>query len=373
MQNQGKNKIKVLMTAGHAATTALSLFEEIKKESKGWEVVWLGTKKAIEGRDMTTLEHKIFSNLGIKSYFITSGRLQRKLTLYTIPSLLKLPIGFFESFGILTKEKPDVVVSFGGHVSFPVTFCAFVLGIPVLVHEQTAAAGLANKMEAVFARKVGISRSTSFDYFPKNKTVLVGNLVRADIAAITPKKIIGKPPIIYVTGGSRGSQIINELIDKSLETLLKNYFVIHHTGEIDIDHFSKRKAELSESLSKNYIVQKSFDTRQVVDIFRKADIVVSRGGANTVSEIIVTRKPSIIIPISWVQNNEQEKNARIAQSIGLSKVILEKDLNPELFLSEVDYLKNNWQTISSKSSKEIENLDKNASRRTVELIEDVLK
>jgi len=370
---KGRNMVKVLMTAGHAATTALSLFEEIKKEGKNWEVVWIGTKKAIEGRDVTTLEHKIFSNLGIKSYFINSGRLQRKLSLYTIPALLKLPVGFVESLFILIREKPDVVVSFGGHVSFPVAFSSYLLGIPVVIHEQTAAAGLANKMESGFARKIAISRESSFDYFPKNKTVLVGNLVRSGIAGIVPKKEIGRPPVLYITGGSRGSQMVNEIVDKCLETLLKDYSVIHHTGELDIEHFTNRKESLDKKLSDNYLVKKNFNTEEVTDIFRKADIVVSRAGANTVSEIIVTRKPSLLIPIPWVQNNEQEKNARIAERIGLSRVVSEYDLTPEVFLKEINFLRDNWQSISGKSSKVVEELDKNASKRMVELVEEVLK
>lgn len=373
MQKTDTNQIKLLMTAGHAATTALSLFEEIKSEGKPWEVVWIGTKRAIEGRDATTLEHKIFSNLGIKSYFINSSRLQRKFTIWTIPALLKFPVGLIEALVVLLKEKPDVVVSFGGHVSFPVSLVAFLLGIPVVLHEQTAAAGLANKVESVFASKIAVSRSTSFEFFPKAKTVLVGNLVRKQIADLTPKKTIGDPPVVYITGGSRGSQILNAAVDQGLEALLAKFVVIHQVGEVDFSHFQKRKRELPGHLAQNYTPWSTLTTDEVAAVFKQTDIVVSRAGANTVSEIIVTRKPSILIPIPWVQNNEQEKNAKIAERIGLAKIITESELTKDTLLNGINYLVENWSAISRKSSKEIEDLDKKASKRMLELVEEVVK
>lgn len=373
MQKKNRDKKKVLMTAGHAATTAFSLFEEIKSTKENWEVLWVGTKKAVEGKDVTTLEHKIFSNLGIRSYFINSGRLQRKLSIYTIPSILKFPVGFFEALAILLREKPDIIVSFGGHVSFPVTLAGFLIGIPVVVHEQTTAAGLANKLEAVFAKKVAISRDSSREYFPKKKTVLTGNLVRKSITAIKPKLVIGKPPVIYITGGSRGSQMLNQAVDGCLESLLTDFAVIHQTGDLDFAHFIERKDSLAKNLSSRYEVGGSFNTKEIVAIFKKADIVISRAGANTVSEILVTRKPSVLIPIAWVQKNEQEKNARIAEAVGLSRIIREQDLTSDKLLNEVGYLRENWDSISKNSSREIENLDKNASKRMVSLIESILK
>lgn len=365
-------KIKILITAGHAATTALSLFEEIRDKKPEWQVMWIGTKKAIEGKSAVTLEHKIFSNLDVKSYSITSGRLQRKLTFWTIPSLLKAPVGFFQAMAILIREKPDVIVSFGGHVSFPVTVSGFILGIPIVVHEQTSGAGLANRIESKFATRVGISRRSSFELFPKGKTTLVGNLIRKEIAKVKPKVKISNPPVIYFTGGSRGSQVINQTLDDSLEMLLKNYKVIHQTGEVDFKYFSDRRSGLPPELSKNYIVKGSFDSKEVSDIFSKADIVVSRAGANTVSELIVTRKPSILIPIPWVQNNEQEKNARIAEEIGLSTTIKEADLSSDTLVAAIANIKKNWQKISKNSSEEIENLDRNASSKLLGVIESCL-
>lgn len=364
--------IKVLITAGHAATTAQTLFEEIEAKKPNWQVIWVGTRKAIEGKDVVTLEHKIFSNLDVKSYSIRSGRLQRKLSLWTIPSLLKFPVGLLQSLAIIIKEKPDVIVSFGGHVSFPVTLSGFLFRIPVVVHEQTSGAGLANRIESSYATKVCISRETSRAFFPKEKTVLVGNLIRKAVREIKPKEKISKVPLIYFTGGSRGSQVMNQTLDKCLEKLLGKYKLVHQTGDVDFEYFKKRKSSLKSSLTKDYMVKNSLDSQEIAEIFSNADIVIGRAGANTVSEIIVARKPSILIPIPWVQNNEQEKNARLAQEVGLALIIEESNLDAETLVNTIEAVRRNWSLMSKGSNKDVEKLDRNAASRLLEVIDSCL-
>lgn len=370
---QNENKIKVLLTAGHAATTAYSLFERITEDMKNWEVIWIGTKTAIEGSRVTTLEHKIFSGLKIKNFSIFSGRLQRRFGIWTIPSLFKLPIGFFQSLSILIKERPDVIVSFGGHVSIPVSFAGFILGIPIIVHEQTAAGGLANRIVGILAKRVAISRETSFDYFPRRKTILIGNLVRSEFTNVKPKVKMSAPPVVYITGGSRGSQILNESVLDILKELLSKYFIIHQTGEVDFEKFRNERNKLSGVAAQRYKVAPSFSTEEVVDIFKKADIVVSRAGANTVSEIIVARKPSVLIPIPWVQESEQLKNAQIAVDAGLSLVLTEDELTGESLLEKIEFIRAHWDSFSKNSERGIESLDRNASGEMVKLIEEVVK
>ena len=130
----------MVFTGGHAATTAVAVVEEIKDEGKEWKLYWIGVKNAIEGKKVITLESEVLPRLGVKFIPITTGRLQRKFTFYTIPSLLKIPVGFVQSFYYLLKIKPKAVLSFGGFASFPVVFNSRLLGIPVIVHEQTSVA-----------------------------------------------------------------------------------------------------------------------------------------------------------------------------------------------------------------------------------------
>jgi len=357
--------VKVVITAGHAATTAYSLIEKLREKHPNWDLYWIGSKHAIEGKNVTTLEHKIFSTLGVAYHTINSGRLQRKLTIWTIPSFFKIPIGFFQAFWELVSIKPNVIISFGGHTSFPVVVAGYILGIPSVLHEQTAAAGLANKICAPLAKVVAISRPSSVKYFPKNKTVLVGNLISKEILSVGKKVKKSSPSTIYITGGSRGSQVINKAVEEVLPNLVKNFKVYHQTGDLDFNHFNSLKSD-------RYFPLDSLTPFEVMEIYKKSDIVVSRAGANTVSEIMAIGRPSVLIPIPWVQNDEQNKNAEFAVESGIAVLLPEVDLNKENLLSRISYLEANWEKMVKTYKSEFSELDKKASSKLVSLVEDIL-
>lgn len=113
---------KIVLTGGHAATTAVATVEEILRRRENWGLYWLGAKNAIEGKDVPTLDVEIFPKLSVSFNPIYAGRIQRKFSIWTIPSLLKIPVGFIQSLFLLKKIKPDLILSFGGFVSFPVVF-----------------------------------------------------------------------------------------------------------------------------------------------------------------------------------------------------------------------------------------------------------
>ncbi|MEK7451076.1 MAG: glycosyltransferase, partial [Patescibacteria group bacterium] len=163
--------MRVIIIGGHLSP-ALSIIEKLPKTDK---VLFIGRKYVFEGDQALSLEYKTIQSLKIPFVNLITGRLQRKFTKHTIPSLLKLPYGFMRSILALIKFQPDVVLSFGGYLSFPVVLSAFLLRIPIVIHEQTLEAGLANKILSVFAKKICISWETSRKFFPKGKIVLTGN------------------------------------------------------------------------------------------------------------------------------------------------------------------------------------------------------
>ena len=138
--------MKVVIVGGHLAP-ALSVIEVLPKDT---EILFIGRKYALEGDNALSLEYKTITSMNISFVGLNTGRLQRKLTKFTFFSLMKLPFGIIKSFLILLKFKPDVVVGFGGYVSIPVAFCAYLLRIPIVIHEQTMEAGLANKFVSFF-------------------------------------------------------------------------------------------------------------------------------------------------------------------------------------------------------------------------------
>lgn len=362
-------KPRVVFTGGHAGTTAIATIEAALKKRVNWEIYWIGPKKTFEGKDIASYHSKVFPKLGVNYKGINTGRLQRKLSFWTIPSILKIPLGFAQAFYLILRIRPKVVVSFGGYVAFPVVFSSWVLGIPVIIHEQTMAAGLANKLSSYFARKIALARVESEAYYPKFKTEVIGNPVMSGILSVKHKSKMGRPPTVYVTGGSSGAQTINKAVDAVLEKILSSYKVIHHVGELDFTHFEGRKERLPSSLKERYEVYSFIDPQEIGRIYEKADILISRAGANTVSEIMVTGRPSIIVPIPWSRYDEQAKNAKLAQSVGIALVILQDELTGERLLEELGKIEKNWEEMVKNMDNTLADLDSSASLRLVNLIQ----
>jgi len=309
---------RILLTGGHAATTAIAVIEELIRRGPGADIYWIGSGRAVEGGEASAPEAKIFPQMGVKTYLIAAGRLQRKFSVWTIPSLLKIPVGLIQALRIVGKIKPDVVLSFGGYASFPVVLTAWLHGVPIVIHEQTGSLGLANKLASVFAKKILLADQ-------------VGNPVLTQIGEVEPKLKFGHPPTVLVMGGSRGARVINETLAACLPDLLKKYRVIHLTGERDYPKFSGLK-------NSAYEVYAWVEPLRIDGLYRQADVVVARAGANTVAELMVVKRPCLLIPIPWAQANEQTKNAGRARDFGIARIIPQAKLSPGRLLRELDRL-----------------------------------
>lgn len=363
---------KLVLTGGHAATTAIAVIEEIKAQNKDWKLYWIGVKNAIEGRNMRTLESEALPKLGVKFLPIVMGRLQRRFTGWTIPSLLKIPVGFIQSIYYLLKIRPKVVLSFGGFASFPVVVAANMFGIPVILHEQTSVAGRANRASIKFATKITLSRKESLKYFPEEKCVVTGNPVMMAVKKVKPRRKLSDPPVIFITGGSRGSQSINEVVEKIVRPLLSKYHLIHQTGGLDYLKFADIKQKLPQALKENYEVFVRVNPLEVSDLFARSDIIVARAGANTVSEIMTIKRPAILIPLPISYLNEQMENAKIAKSYGIAKIIPQEKLTSEKLTKEIeDSIENFSKIVESTVSKP--SPDEGASKKILTLLKGYMK
>lgn len=356
-----KNK-NIVLTGGHAGTTGIAVVEELKKRNPDAKISWIGTKSVILGSGLTSLEYKIYPLLGVKYYSIHAGKMQTKFTRNTIPLILMIPLGFIEAFILIAKLKPEVVVSFGGYTSLPVVTASWLFGIPVILHEQTVAAGRASIASAFFARKIALARESSIKYFPKEKCVVTGNPLTKQFLAVTPAIKKHDPFTILVTGGSRGSEFINEEVFKIITELTGKYRVLHITGERDYEKYLKFEKE-------NYEVFNFVEPENMPGFYRKADMLISRSGANSVSEIIYTKRPAILIPLPRTFMDEQYKNAKYAEDFGIAKVMKETEINPTSLLSAIESIHSNWDKIV-KNVLSKESPDGDASRRVVDLIDD---
>ncbi len=362
-----KNEIRIVLTGGHAATPGIATVEELRKRDFGkkLEIYWIGSKKSVEGTKFSTLEYKIYPEIGVKFYPITAGKIQTKFTRHTVPSLLKIPVGFVQAFIALLKIRPKVVISFGGYASFPVVFWAWVFRIPVILHEQTVAAGRASMASSFFAARIAVSREESLKFFPKNRVTVTGNPVMQEIVKVKAKNTPGNPPTILIIGGSRGSQFINEEVSYIADKLTQKYKLIHVTGEANYLNYKNFESAWYEVIS-------TVDPREVYKYYEKADIVISRAGANSVSEIIIVKRPAILIPLPRTFMDEQVKNAKYAEDFGVAKVMTEREVNSESLQSAIADSLENWSKIVGRIKEKI-SPDLNAAKNLVDLVSPFLK
>ncbi|KKS71197.1 hypothetical protein A3A14_04425 [Candidatus Daviesbacteria bacterium RIFCSPLOWO2_01_FULL_43_38] len=342
--------MKILITGAHF-TPAQAVIEELQKEPD-IKITYLGRKYTQEGDKSLSVESQILPKLGVKFIPVIAGRLQRSFTIYTIPSLFKVPLGALQSFYILLKDRPDVVLSFGGYVSVPVVISAWLLSIPIITHEQTLVSGLANTINSWFADKVAVS-FPNHEARQNSKQVLTGNPIRREV--LEPggfgdeeiKKIAqlsdnGKLPLLLVTGGNQGSHVINLGVLGVLRELIDVACVVHQTGDSKFKDYDNLK-EMQKTLKKpeRYLVRKWLEAEEMGVILEGTDLVISRAGANTLLELAFLGIPALVIPIPYLHKNEQMVNAKYFEKLGLVRVLLQKELNPENLLSSVkDMLKN---------------------------------
>ena len=354
------NLKNILLTGGHGATTGIAVIEAIKRKFTEVNISWIGSRNAVSGSKVSSLEYKTYPLLGVKYYSITAGKLQTKFTRYTIPLLLLIPVGFFQSLILMLKIKPQAVLSFGGYSSVPVVFWAWLFRIPIVLHEQTVVAGRASIATSFFARKIGLSRLSSLQYFPEEKSKVIGNPVSKNVLSVKPKTKIGALKTILVMGGSRGSEFINEEIIKIVPNLINKYNIIHITGERDYEIYKNKE-------TKNYRVLDFVDPRYMDNLYNESDVIISRAGANTVSELLIIKRPVILIPLPRTFMHEQELNAKYAKDFGIAKVMLESEVNPKTLIQAINDSFSNWQKIvNNVIDKESPDLD--ASNKLVDLV-----
>lgn len=333
--------MKIVITGTHL-TPSLAVIEELKK-NQGVEITYMGRSATLEGDKTKSVESQIFSDLGIKFISLTSGRLQRSFTIHTVPSLLKIPVGFLESLYYLFNEKPDVVLSMGGYTSVPVVFSAWLLKIPIIIHEQTIIPGLANTINSWFADKVALSFSEN-NFYKNNNTVITGNPLRKEI--LDPKNskdedfknIVelsskNKQPLILITGGNQGSHAINQAVKDNLSMLTQNAYIIHQTGDskfADFDKLSSQKNNLKNP--EKYLVRKWINSDDWGYLLKKIDLAVSRAGINTLLELSLFSVPTLVIPLS---TEEQNFNARFFTEAGLAKTISQKDFDKNSLVNSI--------------------------------------
>jgi len=327
---------RIVITGGHH-NSALVVAEALRK--KGFEVIWFG-------RQTPRAEYREVVQSGFKFVEIKAGKSHRW---WQPANLWRLPWGFCQARRQLRRYRPDLVLSFGGYLAVPVVLIGWLMGIPAVTHEQTVVYGLANRLIARFAKKIMVSWPQSVKHFPAQKVVLTGLPLRPEILTptTTPRRspaVAGHRPrshlpfrspknhlTIYITGGKQGARVINQAVKQILPDLLEKYQIIHQCGDRDWPEFKKIKKP-------HYLVQPYFFRDQIGQIFRQADLIVSRAGAHTTYEIAALGKPALFIPIPWSHADEQTQNAQLLAKVGLAEALSQDKLTAQSLKQKIEFM-----------------------------------
>lgn len=312
-------------TGGHIYP-ALAIINKIKEEEPDSEFLYIGTNNR--------MEKDLVPSLGYRYEGLEVTGFKRKISLDNVKTITNF-LGAIKKTKVIIKEfNPDIVIGCGGYVAAPVVYAAKKLGKRTFIHEQNSVVGLANKFLARYADKIGVSFESTINDFPKGKAILTGNPCSEKALSIkkASKESLGidkNKKLVLIVMGSLGSKTMNDKIFSFINDFKdKNYSVIFVTGAT---YYEKVKdIEVPNNVK---VLPFIYEMPSVMKI---TDLMVTRAGASTISEITVLEVPSIFVPSPYVTNNHQYKNAIDLVNKNAGLILEEKDLNKENLIKMID-------------------------------------
>ncbi|MBW6482537.1 MAG: undecaprenyldiphospho-muramoylpentapeptide beta-N-acetylglucosaminyltransferase [Vicingaceae bacterium] len=316
-------KLKIIIsgggTGGHIFP-AIAIANAIKEKFVDADILFVGAEGKMEMEKVPAAGYEIIG--------LPIMGLQRSLTLQNLKFPFKLLASMLKANKIIKDFKPDVVVGVGGYASGPLLKAATKRGIPALIQEQNSYPGITNKLLASKVQKICVAYQGMERFFPKDKIIITGNPVRQDIKNIAEKRTRGlehfgleaTKKIVLVIGGSLGARTINESIEANLETFAQNNVqLLWQTGS----WYAEKAAKVVEKFTSNGIKTMPFITKMDY-AYAVADVVISRAGASSISELCLVGKPSVFVPSPNVAEDHQTKNAMAL--VNQNAAILVKDI-----------------------------------------------
>jgi UDP-N-acetylglucosamine--N-acetylmuramyl-(pentapeptide) pyrophosphoryl-undecaprenol N-acetylglucosamine transferase len=299
-------------TGGHIYP-AIAVAEELK--ARDWKVVWLGSKAGMEA--------SIVPRHGYQIEFIRFGGLRGKgpVRLALLP--VNLLLAFWQSARVIFRVRPDVVLGMGGYIAFPGGMMAAFFRRPLVLHEQNAVAGLANRVLAEVADRVLVA-------FPKalRKSIWTGNPVRAAIAGVaSPERRYATrsgPLAVLVIGGSLGAKALNETLPRALALMPpeRRPSLTHQAGR---QHAQELRQRYREASIEAEVVPFIEDMAQAYAV---ADLVICRAGATTVAELAAAGVASVLVPFPYAVDDHQSANARFLSEADAAILLPQTELTP---------------------------------------------
>lgn len=327
---------KIMFTGGGSGghvTLNLNLIPLFQKN--GWQIVYVGSETGIEKELIAKIE-------GVKYYAIKTGKLRRYFSWQNLKDMFKIPVGVCQAAAIICKEKPDIIFSKGGFVSFPVVVGGFLNHRKIFMHESDLTPGLANKMSLPFVSKFFTTFIDTIKYVRSPQKVCYIGPVLSDRLKNGDKNkalqmcnfTVDKPIVMFV-GGSLGAQSLNKAVLQNIDALLQKYQVIHICG----------KGQKTDLERQGY-AQFEFVDKEFKDLLAATDIVVTRSGSNAIFEFWSLDIPMLLVPLpSNASRGEQTSNAQNFQSKGFAEILLDKNLTQDgLLIAQIDKMYQNLDT-----------------------------
>lgn len=301
-------------------TPLLAVADAVRLRAPEASFSWIGTQ---QGPERALVEAS-----GIRFFAIRSGKLRRYFSWRNVVDIVNIKIGFFQSLALLRRLRPDAVVSAGGFVAVPVVWAARCLRIPVHVHAQDIRPGLANKLSAPFAGSVSVAFETSLKDFARHHPTWTGNPVRRAMLAGSreaARSLFGLEegiPTLLVLGGGTGAAGVNDLVRGAMPTLAAAFQVLHVTG--------KGKGDAAFAHPRYHAVE--FLTDGMAHAYAAANLVVTRAGIGTLTELAALALPTVIVPMP---RSHQEENAQYFADHGAALFLDEVGATPATFAERI--------------------------------------
>lgn len=322
------------------------------------------------------IDKEIFKKEGLEAVpLISSGLMGNFLVSFFKAALFDL-IGYFQSLWALLRSRPDVLLSMGGYLSLPVVVAASTLRIPVVLHEQNAIAGRANRMMSRLATKIAVTFEESASYFPAGKTRVTGNPVRKKIieAERTSSRIKlsvnDRDTLLLVAGGSQGARSINDAVIEMLPRLNNNgLHIVHACGEKDYQRV-RSLVGLMQDIRPNYSLLPYID--DISSVLAASDLVISRSGATMLCEIAAKGVASLLIPYPHSADGHQKANARLFENKGAAVLLEDGSLKNGSLEEIIIKMTGDKQKLRSMGDKALMLSRPDASKRLKELIDEAV-
>ncbi len=306
-------------TGGHVYP-AIAIANALKAENSATEILFVGTKNHMEWKAVPKAGYEIM-NVWISGF-------HRKFTLKNLLFPIKLLTALTQSLKIISSFKPHIVVSCGGYVAGPIGWVAGKKGIPVVIQEQNGLPGITNRLLAKFASKIFTAFKEAENFLPADKITVSGNPTRNTLTTV--EKVVGlkafnfdeTKPVIMIMGGSGGAKSINEAVKKNLDRL-HNKAGLQIIWQCGSRYYGALSTEIYEAKYPNLRLTEFIDN--MPEAYAAADLVISRAGASSCSEFMLTGIPSVLIPSPNVAGDHQTENARSMTDAGASELLKDED------------------------------------------------